>query len=159
MTNSPTSNEREERLAGIRNRFGTSPATWEDIGFLLSLLDSQAASNTSSLLRRLKDFLFYNCDHAERDRNYDWCPSCVMAFMEVTTQPSNCEAATAMRTACVEKVRAMRDKWIERENAHLDSHGDCHAAVDFNKQVSAANKIITALESLQVEQSNNEPER
>lgn len=71
--------------------------------------------STSSLLRRLKDFLFENCNHSERDRNYDWCPSCVMAFMDVVAQPSDTELKE--RLAQVEKELATtkqhRDDLIE----------------------------------------------
>jgi hypothetical protein len=35
------------------------------------------------LARAVKDFLFEQCRHADRDRNYDWCPDCVMNFMEL----------------------------------------------------------------------------
>lgn len=74
----------------------------------IALLDRSAAGDTSNLLRRLRDFLFENCNHNERDRNYDWCPSCVMAFMEVAARPSNSDAATRMREACVDAIKSLR---------------------------------------------------
>lgn len=64
--------------------------------------------------------------------------------------------AATMRSQCLQKVRELRDGWLERESAHLDSHGTCPAAEDLSKQVSAANKIIAALESLPLDQVEQE---
>lgn len=85
-------------------------------------VDSQGAGDdTRSLLRKLKDFLFDNCDHADRDRNYDWCPKCVMAFVKVLARPSECDAATQMRDAWVEKVRetAKTYRRLRKDNANI----------------------------------------
>lgn len=91
--------------------------------------------STTSLLRRLKDFLFDNCDHSERDRNYDWCPTCVMAFMEVVAIPSDSDAATSMHSRCVETVKAM----IEYEAVNGERRG---AMID----------VVRELESLSIQE-------
>lgn len=125
-----------ETAAGerLRIKYGTADLL-SVITHVLFPLDSQAAGDTSNLLRRLKDFLFDNCNHVGRDHNYDWCPSCVMTFMEVVAKPSDSDAATRMRGRCVGKVREMRDQWQE-EGGHF-----------WGSYVGAANKIISALES------------
>lgn len=101
MTNQLTSNEREERLAGIRNRFGTSPATWEDIGFLLSLLDSQAAGVTPhGEMTPAEEVLW----RREREGQMLKSMAAQGRWIESLQTQLN-HAATAMRTACVEKVK------------------------------------------------------
>lgn len=57
-----------------------------------------------------------------------------------------------MRDLCVEKVKAMRDEWLKREAAHLEGHGTCPAANKLNEHWQAAEKIVTALQSLTLEQ-------
>lgn len=121
-----TTNSDEERIVQIRERLAklmtetnrsiSNELYVQHVSHLLSLFDRQAAEDTSNLLRRLKDFLFDNCNHAERDRNYDWCPSCVMAFMEVVARPSDTAATTRMREACVALIEDTADALTARDS-------------------------------------------
>lgn len=82
-------------------------------------LQSQLTEHsTSNLLRRLKDFLFDNCNHSERDRNYDWCPTCVMAFMDVVAQPSNTELQSQLAQVTAERARGRFSRSCTHPNTY-----------------------------------------
>lgn len=59
------------------------------------------------------------------------------------------EAAISMRSACVEKVKAMRSKWLSKVSEEWDDRPDL--SFDAAERVAAADKIINALESLSIE--------
>lgn len=102
-------------------------ATRDDIDFLLSLLDSQAAKG----------------DAADRGINK------LLLASDLTAEAYKkgwSDAATQMRDACVEKVKAARYYWEAKvPDDRL-----------WGLWVSAANQIITDLESLTLEQVEQE---
>lgn len=46
------------------------------------LAPADAAKARFKLSRQIKDHVFNNCGHVDRDYPYDWCPSCVLDFIE-----------------------------------------------------------------------------
>lgn len=154
------SNEREERLKQIRERWSrmNMPQTVftshckGDIDFLLSLLDSQASPKPvgwiSCGLRqgrddRIVDIVFENAD-------------CAKAFIDgVEPAVGPIVAATQMRDQCVKKVREMKDNY-ELQGV------ECAAAFNYDGEwkshlkATTANEIITALESLTLDVEQKE---
>ena len=66
-------------------------------------------------------------------------------------------AATTMRSRCVEKVREMRSNWHERYVAADSGSREALVAKELLfARCQAANKIITAIESLPLEQGEQE---
>lgn len=41
----------------------------------------KVSQDAQEIKRRIADFIFNFCGHDERDRSYDWCPSCVARFV------------------------------------------------------------------------------
>lgn len=127
-----------ERHCPIANRECPTPK-WqmrEDIDFLLSLLDSQTAPIPYCL----------NCWHAVPHNGPagtvdDACTSvgCDCGYYQPAS-PN--DVVTAMRSACVEKVKSMRDSWGKESQDEED----------FDWRVDTATVIMTALESLTLDQ-------
>lgn len=127
--------ERDERVEKIRERHRMAKFAYEgqsppiavaDIDYLLSLLDSQAAN---------------------------------LRLLRIASRAVIHETATATRDRCVEKVREMRNNWQIEVDARRDpdnphdykgSYGLASGAVD------ACDDIITALQSLTLDQGEQE---
>ena len=60
------------------------------------------------------------------------------------------DAATSMRSACVEKVKALAESWAKSVNDQWDDRPDL--SFDAAERLKAAGEIITALESVSIQE-------
>lgn len=103
------------------------------------------------------------CSPEIQTNSFKW--GAVGAFINDATQSTVNEAdkvaqlmqsaATAMRDACVEKVKAMRDEW-RREADSREEFQFANDRLKRSAQANAADWIITALESLTLHQVEQE---
>lgn len=141
--------EEREQLKQIRERWSKSdiPETLfsahckSDIDFLLSMIDSRADPRP------------YGNQH------YPYCARHEGGNYNATLACTCCDyplvAGTAMRDACVEKVKAMRDEW-RREADSREGFQFANDRLKRSAQANAADWIITALESLTLHQVEQE---
>lgn len=109
-----------------------------------------ATITPEELLRNIRKWLIMpSTDGIERTA---W-PELV-AQIDTTLHESN-DAATAMHNACVEKVKAMRDEW-RREADSREEFQFANDRLKLAAQANAADWIITALQSLTLDQVEQE---
>ena len=124
-TNKPdtlTSNEGEERLKQIREGLarvrrdpslanpGFAPPLWDDIEFLLSLIDSQAVSETFVGPCVSCGHNNYDVERGERVQHWVEGRMSVACGCPCARRNSIANTATEMRNKCVEKVREIHEE-------------------------------------------------